>query len=79
MVAGRMIEGSAREIAEKITQMVGERHVRVMLMEDAQIAPASSLSDEQFEKEMAALRALAVSAPHADDSRESVYTRQPGE
>ncbi len=79
MVTGRIVEGSAREIAEKITQMVGDRRVTVMLMENSPIAAAPPVSDEEFERIMAEIAKDAVSVPHVDDSREGIYTRQDGE
>ena len=79
MVFGRVIEGRPDEIAREISQITGERRVKVVLMEEAQASEAPRMTDAEFEKAMAELHAMAVSAPHADDSREAIYTRQPGE
>ena len=81
MVYGRLVEGSAKEIAETLTKLVGDRRVKVMLMDET-ARPASEyarISDAEFEIEMAAIRAAAVSVSHVDDSREALYTRQEGE
>jgi hypothetical protein len=73
MVTRRMIEGSPKEIAEKITQLVGERHVRVMLMEEPDAGESRRISDEEFFRILEEIKADAVSVPHVDDSREGIY------
>jgi hypothetical protein len=81
MVYSRILEGSPREIGEKIAQLVGDRRVSVLLMEDARSMDAlpPRASDAEFEEIMAEIRADAASVPHVDDSREAIYTRQEGE
>jgi hypothetical protein len=81
MVAGRIVEGSPKEIAEQITQIAGERRVSVLLINDSpsDSASANRPSDDEIEKALADIRALAVRVGHVDDSREAIYTRQEGE
>jgi hypothetical protein len=81
MVYGRVFEGSGHEIGAQIAQMVGDRRVSVLLMEDAaQSGPLPPrASDEEFERVMEEIRADAASVPHVDDSREAIYTRREGE
>lgn len=81
MVYGRIFEGSGQEIGAQIAQMVGDRRVSVLLMEDAAATGAlpPQASDEEFEQVMAEIRADAASVPHVDDSREAIYTRREGE
>ena len=78
MVYGRIVEGSPREIGEKIAKLVGERHVAVMLMEEPAGDIAPRPSDAEFEQVMAQIRAESVSVPQVDDSREGIYTRRDG-
>jgi hypothetical protein len=74
VVLGRIFEGSPREIAEKIEQVVGDRRISVLLMDEMQKPEeAPRLSDAEFEAIMAELHELAVSVPHVDDSREGIY------
>jgi len=81
MVYGQAVEGFPKEIAEQIAQLPGDRRVRVVVEEaqnGALLLPP--LTKEEFEREMAALDAMAVSVVHfVDDSREAIYTRQDGE
>jgi len=81
MVAGRIVEGSPREIAEKITQMVGDRRVSVLLMDEtmAPLNDSPPMTNAEIAQALADFEDLAVSAPHADDSREAIYTQMDGE
>jgi hypothetical protein len=75
MVAGKIVEGSPREIAEQISKMVGDRRVKVMLMEEAGVTTAESISDEDFFRILAEIESDAMSVPPLDDSREGIYMR----
>ena len=75
-----VIKGSPREVAEKISQL-GYDTVEAIVFDVAANGRQSKLNgvigpDEDIFAEMAGMMA---NAPDADDSREAIYTRMPGE
>jgi hypothetical protein len=84
MVTTREIKGTKEQIAEQIGRMSG-RIVSAIVVVDESAGSSESKqtfvppTDEEFAKLMDELRALAVSAPNVDYSREAMYTRMPGE
>lgn len=78
----QVVEGSPREVAERIQHIADRRIVAVLLMDELSGTGVSSLADvseEEFGKLMAELQADAVAVGHVDDSREAIYTRMDGE
>ena len=79
MVTTREIKGSKEEIAEQIRGMGGRIISALVLVEELANPKYNELTEEEFAKLVAEMAADTVSVPHADDSREAIYTRMPGE
>jgi hypothetical protein len=79
MVYGQVVEGSPKELAEKIAAIVGDRRVKVYIMEEAKTVASQPRTEEEIKAALAELDALAVSVPHVDDSREGIYMRSDDE
>jgi hypothetical protein len=85
MVTTHELKGTKEQIVQQLEHMSGRIVSAIVVVEESQTAPFISdgdfvpPSDEELEKMMKELESLAVSAPRADDSREAMYTRMPGE
>jgi hypothetical protein len=76
-MTARVITGSKQEIAGKIANLEGEvREVIVIIDELVPKLPVPETVEELF-KEMEPY--MAHTNGNVDDSREAIYTRQPGE
>jgi hypothetical protein len=79
MVYGQVIEGSPKEVAEKLTAMVGDGRVKVMLVEDSSVSTTQPRTEDEIRVALAEFDEMAVRVGHVDDSREAIYTRLEGE
>jgi hypothetical protein len=80
MVYGQIVEGSPRELAEKIAAIVGDHRIRVMLMNEVGAgAKNPPRTEQEIQAALAEFDAMAVRVGHVDDSREAIYTRMEGE
>ena len=75
MVAGRIVEGSPKQIAEQLSRLTGtDRLVKVILLEPATTEAGHPIpSEDDVKKMLAEMRADAVSAGQLDMSREGIY------
>ena len=78
MVSTRQITGSKDEIVEQIRGVYGHILSAILVVEDRTPAPAP-ITDEELTRLFAEMAQETVGVPHADDSREAIYTRMPGE
>ena len=75
MVAGRIVEGSPKQIAEQLTQLTGtDRVVKVLLLEEGTAGKAHPIpTEDEVNQILAEMRADAVSVGGLDLSREGIY------
>jgi len=79
MVITKSLTGTREQIADEIRQIPGQILSATIVIDEAATPRRPSLTDAEFIRFMKELEGLTVSVPHADDSREAIYTRMPGE
>ena len=79
MVITRELRGSKEEIARQLEQVDGRIISAILVVENSKPADFVPPTGEEFVRLMKELESLTVAVPHADDSREAIYTRMPGE
>jgi hypothetical protein len=79
MVYGQIIEGSPKEVAEKLSAIVGDRRVKVCIVEEEPALLSQPRTEEEIRAALAEIDSMAVSVPHVDDSREGIYMRSDDE
>ncbi|MGN6367434.1 MAG: hypothetical protein ACTHN5_04145 [Phycisphaerae bacterium] len=75
MVAGRIVEGSPKQIAEQLTLLTGtDRQIKVLLLDDPTTGGAHPIpTEEEVDRMLAEMREDSVSAGQLDLSREGIY------
>jgi hypothetical protein len=71
----QVVRGSKQEIADTVVRMDGEVHEAIVFIEDSPDVTHAAAGEDIF----AEMEPFMVKAGGADDSRESLYTRQDGE
>lgn len=79
MVNTHAITGSKDQIVEQIQRLDGRVLSAVVLVEEPSAVDQPPLADSDFAELMAEMATDTVGVPHADDSREAIYTRMSGE
>lgn len=70
------LKGSKQEIVDGLARIAGE--VVEAIVFEAETSPADTVSGETDDL-FAEMRPFMVTSPGLDDSRESIYSRHPGE
>jgi hypothetical protein len=79
MVTTRQLNGSKDDIVKQIQRIDGHILSAILVVEEPSASQYVPPTDAEFAQMMEELASLTVSAPHADDSRDVIYTRMPGE
>lgn len=77
-MTARVLTGSKQEIAQKLANLEGDVRQAIVFVEEPRSAasPAAVVSVEELFVEM---EPFTVRVGDADDSRDSIYSRMPGE
>ncbi len=73
----RVLTGSKQEIAQKVAGLEGEVREAIVFIEEP--APAPTAKDQNVEDIFAEMEPYMVNVKDVDYSRETIYTRMPGE
>jgi len=79
MVITKSLTGTREQIVDGIRQLDGQILSATIVLEDAAMPQKPSPTDMAFQQFLKEMAVDTVSVPHADDSREAIYTRMPGE
>ena len=79
MVITKSLTGTRQQIVDEIRQLPGQIISATVVIDDVAPPRLPSLDDPAFQRFLEEMAVDTVSVPHADDSREAIYTRMPGE
>ncbi|MCL2640630.1 MAG: hypothetical protein FWD53_07290 [Phycisphaerales bacterium] len=79
MVTTKSLKGTREQIVNEIRQISGQILSATIVIDEAATPQKPSSTDAAFQQFLKEMAVDTVSVPHADDSREAIYTRMPGE